>query len=78
MILRTLIVLLATMAGSLPLAGCLNDRAPQRANSAAVCEAMRPSFPIAYHGGYRGVGGDSTDTISRIRAANARFIAACH
>lgn len=32
---------------------------------------------VGYHGGYRGVGGDSADTISRIRAANARFAAAC-
>ena len=42
-----------------------------------VCEALRPSFPISYHGGYRGVGGDSADTIGRIRIANARFVAAC-
>ena len=77
MILRTLIVLLAIVAGSLPLGGCLGDHAPPRASNAAVCEALRPSFPIDYHGGYRGVGGDRTDTISRIRAANARFDAAC-
>jgi hypothetical protein len=40
-------------------------------------EATRPSFPILYHGGYRGIGGDTSDTIARIRAANACFAAAC-
>lgn len=41
-------------------------------DSAAVCEAMRPAFPVTYHGNT-----DGADTIKGIRAANARFAAAC-
>ncbi|MBS0222757.1 MAG: hypothetical protein JSR91_18670 [Proteobacteria bacterium] len=65
------------LLGSL-LAGC-SVPAPvePQASSAAVCEALQPSFPIGYHGGYRGVGGDTLDTIARVRVANARFAAAC-
>jgi hypothetical protein len=42
-----------------------------------ICEAMRPSFPMSYHGGKAGGRGDTIGTITRIPVANARFVAAC-
>jgi hypothetical protein len=68
---RTISIVLASLA----LAACAARGVTPSASG--VCEALRPSFPIGYHGGYRGVGGDSADTIARIRTANARFVAAC-
>jgi hypothetical protein len=66
-----------TLAGSLALlGGCLGGDAPPPVTSAprtpAVCEALRPDMPIAYHGK-----ADTADTVARIRSANARFAAAC-
>jgi hypothetical protein len=72
---RTLIISI----GSLLLGACSATIAPVPTTPASslVCEAMRPSFPMSYHGGKAGPGGDTIDTITRIRVANARFIAAC-
>ncbi len=36
------------------------------------CEAMRPHFPMPYHGRT-----DAPDDIARIRNANAAFVKAC-
>lgn len=59
-----------TAALSLALGGC--DSLTVTTSDAAICEAMRPSFPIKFHGNT-----DSADTIKEIRQANARFAAAC-
>jgi len=68
---RTIWIALASIA----LAACAARSVTPSAGG--VCEALRPSFPIGYHGGYRGVGGDTSDTIARVRVANARFAGAC-
>ena len=64
------------LAASLVLAGCMGDAAPPPVTaiptSAAACEALRPAFPILYHGKT-----DAPDTQARIKSANARFAAAC-
>lgn len=57
---------------SLFLTACATNGAGSTASTPAVCEALRPAMPIAYHGN-----SDTADTIARIRAANARFAAAC-
>lgn len=57
---------------SLLLTACATNGVGSTASTPAVCEALRPAMPIAYHGN-----SDTADTIARIRAANARFAAAC-
>ena len=63
-------------ASSLALAACMGDSAPPPVTaiptSAAACEAMRPAFPILFHGKT-----DAADTVVHIKAANARFAGAC-
>jgi hypothetical protein len=68
---RTILTALA----SLVVASCAGVAVT--ASDAVVCEALRPAMPIAYHGGHDGVGGDTPDTVARIRLANARFAKAC-
>lgn len=64
---------ISTALCSLVLTGCVTDSAPTPVVSApAVCEALRPDLPIAYHSK-----GDTADTVDRIRRANARFTAVC-
>lgn len=60
-------------AASLCLTGCVTDSTPSpNVSTAAVCEALRPDLPIAYHSQK-----DTPDTVERIRKANARFNAVC-
>ena len=58
---------------SLVLTGCVTDSAPApNVGAPAVCEALRPDMPIAYHSQK-----DTPDTVERVRKANARFNAIC-
>ena len=53
--------------------GCVTDSAPApNVGAPAVCEALRPDMPIAYHSQK-----DTPDTVERVRKANARFNAIC-
>lgn len=57
------------------LAACGTDAPPPvtaMPTTAGACEAMRPAMPITYHGQK-----DQPDTVAKIKAANARFSAAC-
>lgn len=76
-----------SIASLLLLGGCAltgGGEAPPRPTAAQLdggCEAMRPSFPITYHGGKGGLGGepgtDTTETVRKVRLANAAFKGAC-
>lgn len=57
------------------LSGCLGNPPPPVSaipTTAAACEAMRSAFPITYSGK-----SDTAETVRQVRAANARFVAAC-
>jgi hypothetical protein len=57
------------------LAACATSAPPPVSaipTTAGACEALRPAFPITYHGQK-----DQPDTVGRIKAANASFLAAC-
>ena len=60
-----------TSALSLALGGCLT-MGPPPPTVAATCEALRPAMPVKYHGATT-----DRETVANIRAANARFRAAC-
>lgn len=66
----------ATLAASLLLGGCLGGGSTPPVTAAprtpAVCEALRPAMPISYSGTR-----DTPETVKGVRAANARFSAAC-
>ena len=66
----------ATLAASLLLGGCLGGGSTPPVTAAprtpAVCEALRPAMPISYSGTR-----DTPETVKEVRAANARFVAAC-
>lgn len=69
--------MIATIAASLALGGCLGDGStppPITAmpTSAAACEALRPAMPISYSSSR-----DTPETVKGVRQANARFKAAC-
>lgn len=76
-----LMTLMASLVGACSVTAGSNPVKVQ-ADSAAVCEALRPDYPldeVKYHGK-----SDKPDTIERIKAnnlknrsANARFRAAC-
>jgi hypothetical protein len=56
---------------SLALGGCATmGRAPP--SVAATCEALRPALPVKYHGNTM-----DAESVANVRAANARFRAAC-
>lgn len=65
---RTISTILAIAATS---AACSSNPSTV-ARTPAVCEALRPAMPIAYHSK-----GDTADTADRIKQANARYAAAC-
>ena len=60
-----------TLAASLILSACAS-KPEATARTSAFCEAMAPAMPVLFHGK-----ADTPDTIARIRAANARYQAAC-
>lgn len=62
-----------TLACSLVLTGCVTDSTPAPdVSTKAACEALRPAFPLKYHGKT-----DESDTIKGIQQANARYAAIC-
>ena len=61
----------ACIAVTLLLSACAS-KPEATARTGAVCEALRPAMPVLFHGK-----ADTPDTIARIKAANARFQAAC-
>lgn len=81
-----LLLTILTISTVAVVSGCasLSQPASQPIPMQAACEAMRPSFPIPFHGPYKQNGKyvydnttDRVDTIQRVREANARFKSVC-
>ena len=64
----------AALAILLALGACSQSPPPVSAapRSPAVCEALRPDMPISYSSSK-----DTPETVKGVRAANARYSAAC-
>lgn len=77
---RTILIASILLLGGCSLTGGGEPVQVQVAKPAA-CDAMAPDMPIMFHGGKTGLGGgpgeDRTDTVQRIKLANARYTAIC-
>lgn len=69
---------------SLLLGGCLGSSEPPPSPTVpagAICQGMRPDFPMTYHVAVGSPGGghgeDQPDTIARAKRINARFASLC-
>lgn len=65
----------------LSLASCATAPQPVTISGGAVCEGLRPDFPLTFHVAKASVGGgpgeDQKDTVAHNRRVNARFASLC-